>query len=48
MNYRFAPGKDLEDVRRLFEELLGESASYEVVDFAPSGPVNLENALLQE
>ena len=48
VNYRFAPGKDLEDVRRLFEELLGESATYEVVDFAPSGPVNLENALLQE
>ncbi|MBA2712279.1 MAG: succinyl-diaminopimelate desuccinylase [Rubrobacteraceae bacterium] len=48
VNYRFAPGKDLEDVRRLFEELLGGSATYEVVDFAPSGPVNLENPLLQE
>ncbi len=48
VNYRFAPGKDLEDVTRLFDELLGESATYEVVDFAPSGPVNLENPLLQE
>lgn len=48
VNYRFAPGKDLEDVKRLFDELLGESATYEVVDFAPSGPVNLENPLLQE
>ncbi len=48
LNYRFAPGKDLKDVERLFEELLGESATYEVVDFAPSGPVNLENPLLQE
>jgi succinyl-diaminopimelate desuccinylase len=48
VNYRFAPGKDLEDVKRLFEELLDGSATYEVVDFAPSGPVNLENPLLQE
>jgi succinyl-diaminopimelate desuccinylase len=48
VNYRFAPGKDLEDVKHLFEELLGENATYEVVDFAPSGPVNLENPLLQE
>ena len=48
VNYRFAPGKDLEDVESLFEELLEESATYEVVDFAPSGPVNLENPLLQE
>jgi succinyl-diaminopimelate desuccinylase len=48
VNYRFAPGKDLEDVKRLFEELLRGSATYEVVDFAPSGPVNLDNPLLQE
>lgn len=48
VNYRFAPGKDLEDVKRLFEELLRESATYEVVDFAPSGPVSLGNPLLQE
>jgi succinyl-diaminopimelate desuccinylase len=48
VNYRFAPGKDLADVKRLFEELLDGSATYEVVDFAPSGPVNLENPLLQE
>ena len=48
VNYRFAPGKDLEDVKRLFEELLRGNATYEVVDFAPSGPVNLDNPLLQE
>ena len=48
VNYRFAPGKDLEDVKHLFDELLEGSATYEVVDFAPSGPVNLENPLLQE
>jgi succinyl-diaminopimelate desuccinylase len=48
INHRFAPGKDLEDVKHLFEELLDGTATYEVVDFAPSGPVNLENPLLQE
>jgi succinyl-diaminopimelate desuccinylase len=48
VNYRFAPGKDLEDVKQLFEDLLGDRATFEVVDFAPSGPVNLENPLLQE
>ncbi len=48
VNHRFAPGKDLEDVERLFEELTDGDATYEVVDFAPSGPVSLENPLLQE
>ena len=48
VNYRFAPGKDLDDVKRLFEGLLGDSATFEVVDFAPSGPVNLDNPLLRE
>ena len=46
-NHRFPPGKGIEDVRRLFEGLLGGRASYEVVDFAPSGPVELDNPLLQ-
>lgn len=48
INHRFAPGKDYDDVRRLFEELLPEGASYEIADFAPSGPVSLENTLLRE
>jgi len=48
VNYRFAPGKELEDVKRLFGELAENSATFEVVDFAPSGPVNLDNPLLQE
>src|SRR5829696_1853102 len=48
VNHRFAPGKDLDDVRDLFGELLGKSATFEIVDFAPSGPINLENPLLQE
>src|SRR5215207_5590596 len=48
VNYRFAPGKDIEDVRCVFEELLaGHDAEYEVVDYAPSGPVELDNPLLQ-
>jgi len=48
VNHRFAPGRDLEDVERLFDGLTGGSATYEVVDFAPSGPISLENPLLQE
>jgi succinyl-diaminopimelate desuccinylase len=47
VNHRFPPGKGIEDVRSVFEELLGGSASYEIVDFAPSGPVELDNPLLQ-
>jgi succinyl-diaminopimelate desuccinylase len=50
VNYRFAPGKDHADVRQTFEELLapfGASASFEVVDYAPSGPVALENPVLR-
>ena len=48
VNYRFAPGKTLEDVKRVFDGLLEGGASYEVVDFAPSGPVDLGNPLLRE
>ncbi len=47
VNHRFAPGRGIEDVSRVFEELLGGEASYEIVDFAPSGPVELDNPLLQ-
>jgi succinyl-diaminopimelate desuccinylase len=47
VNYRIAPGKDLEDVRRVFEELLEGRAEHEVADYAPSGPVELDNPLLQ-
>jgi succinyl-diaminopimelate desuccinylase len=47
VNCRFAPGKGLDDVRRAFDEFLGDAASYKIVDFAPSGPVNLENPLLR-
>lgn len=47
INHRFAPGKNLEDVEKLFEGLVGEQASYEVTDFAPSGPVELNNPYLR-
>lgn len=48
VNYRFAPGKDLDDVKRVFDDLLGGEAAYEIPDFAPSGPVHLDNPLLGE
>ena len=47
INYRFAPGKHLEDMRRIFEGLLEWQADYEITDYAPSGPVDLDNPLLQ-
>ncbi len=48
VNHRFAPGNGLDDVRRTFEELVPEGASFEIADFAPSGPVSLENPLLRK
>ena len=48
VNHRFAPGKGLDDVKSLFDDLLGDEATYEIPDFAPSGSVDLENPLLQE
>jgi succinyl-diaminopimelate desuccinylase len=48
INHRFAPGKDIEGVRRLFDGLLKDyTASYEIVDFAPSGSVALDHPLIQ-
>jgi succinyl-diaminopimelate desuccinylase len=46
VNHRFPPGKGIEDVRRVFEELLGGKANFEIMDFAPSGPVELGEPLL--
>ena len=48
VNYRFAPGRSLDDVRRTFEELLPGGAGFEISDFAPSGPVRLDNPLLKK
>ena len=47
VNYRYAPGKDIEDVRRLFDGLLDGRAEYEISDYAPSGPVDLGNPFLR-
>ncbi len=50
VNHRFAPGKSLEDVRRVFDGLLekaGCRARYEISDFAPSGSVDLDHPLLR-
>ena len=47
VNHRFAPGKGRRDVEKTFEKLLKGRASYEIADFAPSGPVNLQHPLLQ-
>jgi succinyl-diaminopimelate desuccinylase len=47
VNHRFPPGKGIEDVRRVFDRLLGGKPDFEIVDFAPSGPVDLGNPLLQ-
>ncbi|MGB3682104.1 MAG: succinyl-diaminopimelate desuccinylase [Rubrobacteraceae bacterium] len=47
VNHRFAPGMGMDDVRRTFEELVPDGASFEIADFAPSGPVHLENPLLK-
>jgi succinyl-diaminopimelate desuccinylase len=49
VNHRFPPGEGREDVERTFGELLaGYDARFEIVDFAPSGPVDLDNPLVQD
>ena len=50
VNHRFAPGRGLEYVERVFEGLLksaGGRARYEIADFAPSGSVDLEHPLVR-
>jgi succinyl-diaminopimelate desuccinylase len=50
VNHRFAPGRDRAHVERTFEGLLaphGGAAGHEIVDYAPSGPVALENPVLR-
>ncbi len=48
VNHRFAPGRGLDDVRRVFDDLLGDDTSYEITDFGPSGMVRLDNPLIQK
>ena len=48
VNHRFAPGRGKDHVEAVFESLLeGSNASFEVVDFAPSGSADLGHPLLQ-
>jgi succinyl-diaminopimelate desuccinylase len=49
INHRFAPGRGYDDVRRRFEELLSRfgAATFEIADYAPSGPVALDNPVLE-
>jgi len=50
VNHRFPPGRGFDHVHRIFEGLLEDSGArvrYEVVDFAPSGSVDLDHPLLQ-
>lgn len=48
LNYRFAPGKDEAKVRKRLQEVIGNEADWEIVDFCPAGKVCRENTLLQE
>ena len=48
INYRFAPGKDEEDVIARLSEIVGEDATFEVVDFCPAGLVCGDNPLLTD
>ena len=48
VNHRFAPGRGMEHVRGVFDGLLEDAdATYEIVDFAPSGSVDLSHPLLR-
>jgi succinyl-diaminopimelate desuccinylase len=48
INYRFAPGKDRAEVHRRLAKVIGDEATWEIVDFSPAGKVCRENPLLQE
>ncbi|CAN5673251.1 MAG: succinyl-diaminopimelate desuccinylase [Actinomycetota bacterium] len=48
VNHRFAPGRGIEHVENVFDGLLEGGASFSVVDFAPSGDVDLSHPLLEK
>ncbi len=48
VNYRFAPDKDEAAVRQRLAEIIGDDATWELVDFCPAGKVCSENPLLKE
>ncbi|MBA2693111.1 MAG: succinyl-diaminopimelate desuccinylase [Rubrobacter sp.] len=47
VNHRFAPGRGIGHVKSVFEGLLEGEAEFAVVDFAPSGDVDLTHPLLE-
>ncbi|HUB07150.1 MAG TPA: succinyl-diaminopimelate desuccinylase [Myxococcales bacterium] len=47
LNYRFAPGKDLERAQDDVRQLVGEAVEIEFTDLSPSGPPCLGNPLVQ-
>ncbi len=48
LNYRFSPSKSEAAVRKRLAELIGEDATWEIVDYCPAGKVCRDNKLLQE
>lgn len=48
VNSRFAPGKSADDAVAELLELVGGDGELEILDVAPSGPVQLEHPVLQE
>ncbi|MFN0060047.1 MAG: succinyl-diaminopimelate desuccinylase [Planctomycetota bacterium] len=48
VNYRFAPGKDREQVIADLRALVRDEATFELVDFCPAGRVCADNALVRE
>ncbi|MHC4896490.1 MAG: succinyl-diaminopimelate desuccinylase [Planctomycetota bacterium] len=48
VNYRFAPGKDEATVREWLADIIGDEATWELVDFCPAGRVCSDNPLLQD
>ncbi len=48
VNYRFAPGKSIEEAQKDVLEIVGTDAKVEFTDLCPSGRVCLDNQILQE
>ena len=46
LNYRFAPGRSLDEAKADIEQLVAGQCSIEWTDLSPSGPVCLDNPLL--
>lgn len=48
LNYRFAPGKEEQDVRGEIDAIVAGEAEWDLVDFCPAGKVCGDNPLLSE